>query len=85
MKGVTLRKYSRKQYVQRDKNYRALSLPIHLAVKFSNIMKRSIDSFYTDMVADYRLDLVCLKLCIKDIHELQQAFSSGDKQEEQIL
>ena len=81
LKGVTLRKYEKHHYAQKEKNYRALSMPMHLKAKFSNVMKICGDVFYTDLVSDFDLEYVCLKLCYKDVAELVDSFKKGDGQD----
>ena len=78
MKGVTFRKYNKMHYAQKEKNYRALSMPMHLKARFANVMKVSGDVFYNDMVGEYIIQYVCLKLSYKDCLELMK----GLKKEE---
>jgi hypothetical protein len=83
LKGISLRKYSKGQYSHKEKNYRALSLPMHLKAKMTNVMKISAgEHMYNDIVGEYSIEFVCLKLCIKDVLELQECFS-GKPQKEQ--
>ncbi len=77
--GVSLRKYNKNLYEHKERNYRALSLPMHCKIKLTHIMKRAGETFYTDMNGYYNLDFVCLKLCYKDVLELQESFA--DKKE----
>lgn len=43
-------------------------------------MKRCNDIFYTDMQAEYIIDKMQLKVCYKDIIELQECFKTEDPQ-----
>lgn len=62
-----------------------MSLPMQVKVRIANIMKRQDDIFYQDMVGDYGLDFVCLKLCYKDVIDLQTCFGGGDNEEEKKM
>ena len=54
---------------------------MHLKAKFSNVMKISGDVFYTDLVSEFDLEYVCLKLCYKDVAQLVDSFKKGDGQD----
>ena len=45
MKGVTFRKYNKNYDINREKNYRTLSLPLYCQIKFVNILKNKIKHF----------------------------------------
>lgn len=42
-------------------------------------MKVAGSIFYTDMNGDYWLDDLCLKLCYKDILDVQEGFGSKEE------
>ena len=84
LKVVTLRKYEKHHYAQKEKNYRALSMPMHLKAKLSNVMKNCGEVFYTDLVSEFDLEYVCLKLCYKDVVELIDSFKKGDGQDNRM-
>ncbi len=45
-------------------------------------MKTNGDIFYTDMNGDSNIEFLCLKLCYKDLLEIQESFSKGPPKEE---
>ena len=49
-------------------------MPMHLRARFANVMKIYGDVFYNDMVGDYSIEYVVLKLCYKDVIELMNSF-----------
>ena len=71
-------------YKNKEKNYRALSLPMQVKVRIANIMKRQGDILYNDMVGEYNLEYVCLKLCYKDVVELQSPFGGEGAEEKKM-
>jgi len=58
---------------------------MQVKVRIANIMKRQGDIFYNDMVGDYDLEFVCLKLCYKDVLDLQASFGGGAKPEDKKM
>ncbi len=57
-------------------NYRVLSLPIVLDMKWSNIMKMTplLDQ-YTDWIVEYEIKSLFLKLSYVDIEDLKRPFT----------
>lgn len=52
---------------------------MHCRVKLTHVMKVAGSIFYTDMNGDYWLDDLCLKLCYKDILDVQEGFGSKEE------
>lgn len=44
-----------------------------------HIMKKKGEIFYTDMNGEYELNVICLKLCYKDVLELQESFEGKEE------
>ena len=58
-------------------NYRALSLPIGLDMKWSNIMKISNGGVsYMDWIVEYDIKTLFLKLSYVDIEDLKKGFTN---------
>ena len=60
-------------------------MPMHLTARFANMMKMSGDIYYNDMVGDYKVQYVCLKLCYKDTVEIINSFSKKDNEENRMV
>jgi len=55
-------------------NYRNLSLPISLDMKWSNIMKMASGVQYSDWIVEYDIKSLFLKLSYIDIEDLKRPF-----------
>lgn len=71
-------------YSTKTPNYRSLSSPMRIQLNMSNIMKRSgKGTVYEDLVADYNIESLLLKLSYRDILELRKYFGGEPKLEDQ--
>lgn len=78
-KGVTLRKYNKKTYmnisaIKEGSFYRSLSSSMVFNVTLTNVMKINNEITYTDMVGTYDINTLCLKLSYKDYQEIVGSF-----------
>lgn len=76
IKECSLKKFEKKAYdSQKFMNYRHLSLPISLDMKWSNIMKMTSGVQYADWIVEYDIKNLFLKLSYIDIEDLKRPFA----------